>query len=366
MEKPLTALGHGDVSWAGYFDNVVNRLGFYDGSLDAEKITGPLAYAVCGWYADPTADPLGDQAITSLAAFNAAMQRLGWTLEDGDLEEVTRKMRGYIGAARSVGLASVLDARIAATAATPTTGASGGYVTDGSWWPSGCLLHGAVVGIDWPGAGDAQEVGGPPDPAAVRVAVGNTMAEAIGSLVALANDAPDEAVLVEALQLGVVKELDQPDGRAQLDVALHASSFASLPGGTAATEPLAIAPSGPPPAPPPGPPPGPGIFGAEDSRPGQRLGLGRGQRRRSRHRRSGGGPAGRAGGAGRGTHDDGAGRAGRPGRGDDHQRLAQRRHHPPGRGRHCPAHRSRRGRRCPARAAAVLRAQGPDRAGAGG
>jgi hypothetical protein len=267
VENPLTALGHGDVSWAGYFDNVVNRLGFYDGSLDSGKITGPLAYAVCGWYADPTADPLGDQAITSLAAFNAAMQQLGWTLEDGDLDEVTRKMRDYIGAARSVGLASVLDARIAATAATPTTGASGGYVTNGSWWPSGCLLHGAVVGIDWPGAGDAREVGGPPDPASVRVAVGNTMAEAIGSLVALANDAPDEAVLVEALQLGVVKELDQPDGRAQLDVALHASSFASLPGGSAATEPLAIAPSGPPQAPAQGPPPGPGIFGNQDSGP---------------------------------------------------------------------------------------------------
>jgi hypothetical protein len=263
VENPLTALGHGDVSWAGYFDNVVNRLGFYDGSLDADKITGPLAYLVCGWYADPTADPLGDQKITSLAAFNAAMQQLAWTLEDGDLDEVTTRMRSYVLAATSVGLQSRLDSRIAATSATPTVDSSGGYITGGSWWPTGCVLHGAVVGIDWPGTGDTEEVGGPPDPATVTVAVGNTMAETIGALVALANDAPDQAALVEALQLGVVKELDQPDGRAELDVALHTSSFASQSGGTAAQEPVDIAPSGPPQAPAQNPPPGPGIFSGQ-------------------------------------------------------------------------------------------------------
>ncbi len=264
VENPLTALGHGDLSWAGYFDNVVNRLGFYDGTLDSDKITGPLAYLVCGWYADPTADPLGNQAITSLAGFNAAMQQLGWTLEADQLEEVTQARRQYVLAAASFGLASTIDPRIAATNAIPASDATAQYTTNGSWWPTGCVLHGAVVGIDWPGSADTAEIGGPPSPATVTVAAGNTMAEAIAAIIATANQAPDQAAIVEALQLGVVKELDQPDGRAELDVALHASSFASQPGGPAGTEPVTIAPSGPPQAPPSDPPPpGPGIFAAQ-------------------------------------------------------------------------------------------------------
>ena len=263
VENPLTALGHGDLSWAGYFDNVVNRLGFYDGTLDSDKIQGPLAYLMCGWYADPTADPLGSQAITSLAGFNAAVQQLGWTLEADQLEEVTQARRDYVLAAKSFGLASTIDPRLAATNATPSADATAQYTTNGSWWPTGCVLHGAVVGIDWPGSGDTVEAGGPPDSTSVTVAVGNTMAETIAAIIAASSGAPQAAAIVEALQLGVVKELDQPDGRAQLDVQLHASSFASQPGGPPATEPVTIAPSGPPQAPPSDqPPPGPGIFSA--------------------------------------------------------------------------------------------------------
>jgi hypothetical protein len=62
-EQPLTAMGHGDPAWAAYYDNVANRLGFHDPATDA---AGPLAYLVCGWYADPTLDPLGS-GIRSLA-----------------------------------------------------------------------------------------------------------------------------------------------------------------------------------------------------------------------------------------------------------------------------------------------------------
>jgi len=268
----LTALGHGDLSWAGYYDNVVNRLGFYDGTIADAQIAGPLAYVVCGWYADPTADPLGDQNVTSLAGFNAKMAQLGWTLDAGQLDEVTRSVTGYMQVARQLGLFSTLDERIAATsasAASPASGASSpdaAYTTTGSWWPSACVFHGAVVGIDWPGSRDMVEAGGPPDPATITVAIGNTMGETIGALVAQANGAKEEASIVEALQLGVIKELDQPDGRAQLDVQVHANAFASRSGGPAATEPVTIAPSGPPQPPPANQPaPGPGIFGAQEA-----------------------------------------------------------------------------------------------------
>src|SRR4051794_17054273 len=39
--QPLTALGHGDAAWSAYFDNVEDRLGFYD---DLADVKGPIAY----------------------------------------------------------------------------------------------------------------------------------------------------------------------------------------------------------------------------------------------------------------------------------------------------------------------------------
>ena len=38
--NPLTALGHGDLAWAGYFDNVNGRLGFQDNTLDPDRVAG--------------------------------------------------------------------------------------------------------------------------------------------------------------------------------------------------------------------------------------------------------------------------------------------------------------------------------------
>ncbi len=266
--KSLTALGHGDLSWAGYFDNVVNRLGFYDASLDSDEVRGPISYLVCGWYSDPTADPLGSQAVTSISGFNEQMQQLGWSIEVGELQERIQQSNHYAKVAVGLGYEVRLDSRIAPKN-NDFASRLNFYVTDGSWWPSSTLLHGAVVGIDWPGGRDTQEVGGPPAASAITVAIGNTMGETMGSLVARANAAPDEAAIVEALQLGVLKELDQPDGRAQLDVQLHASSFGSVAGSEAATEPFRIAPSGPPPAATPSTPtPGPGIFADTQSQGG--------------------------------------------------------------------------------------------------
>jgi hypothetical protein len=238
--NPLTALGHGDLAWAGYFDNVLNRLGFADTTLDSDQVQGPIAYLACGWYSDPTLDPLGDQKITSLAAFNATLQRLGWGLDSGPLAQVTQRAQVYVAAAAQLGLP---------LAAHPNVAATGSPVAAAGWWPTSCVLHGAAVGISWPDAGDTVEAGGPPAAAAVTVAIGNTMGETLGALVARATGAPDQAAIVEALQLGVIRELDAPDGRARLDAQLHASSFLALSGGAPTTESITIAPSGPPPAP---------------------------------------------------------------------------------------------------------------------
>ena len=224
VENPLTALGHGDLSWAGYFDNVVNRLGFYDGSLDSDKITGPIAYLVCGWYADPTADPLGDQAITSLAAFNAAMQQLAGRWRPAS-------WRRSLPPAYWARVASVWQraSRASRRRRDPDHRRDGEYVTNGSWWPTATCCT-ARWSASTGRVHDTAEAGGPPDPApSGRGRQHDGRGDRRDRRAA--NQAPDQAAIVEALQLGVVKELDQPDGRAQLDVRCTRSSFASQPGG---------------------------------------------------------------------------------------------------------------------------------------
>ena len=271
--NPLTALGHGDLSWSGYFDNVINRLAFADNTLDSDGINGLISYLVCGWYADPALDPLGSQDIQSLTDFNAQMSQLGWQLDSFDLTEITDRYQATTRVSSSLGLQTrTPDGIVAAQGlySTPASDLGPGppYVTDGSWWPQASLFHGAAVGIGWPGAGKlVTETGGPPDPATITIAVGNTMAETIGALVARANGTPDEAPIIEAFALGALAELNEPDGRARLDTALHTSSFGSMPGGPACTETFNQAASGPPQPPPASPPPpAPGIFASPPNR----------------------------------------------------------------------------------------------------
>ena len=141
----------------------------------------------------------------------------------------------YVQVAQQAGLRTTLSAGVAATAGAATQNLSRTisdvFALDRPWWPQGCLLHGAVVSIDWPGNSDTVEAGGPPSASSVSVSVGNTMAETMAAIVSAANGQPNEAQIVEALQLGVIKEMDHPDGRAQLDVQVHTESFVSLSGG---------------------------------------------------------------------------------------------------------------------------------------
>jgi len=258
IQKALTALGWGDISWAGYFDNTENRLAMYDDLSGIKQ--GPLAYLVCGWYSDSALDPLGPANVASLSQFNAAMHRLGWALPDVDLTQPKASAGNHVAAARMVGLPVNrirTNAQLNSFPAFETPSAeglfgfdpaSGTYSTDGSWWPQMSLLHGAVVGIGWPGVGwegnptgvwnpktldpsvGQEEPGGPPDPAAIRVALGNTVTEAMARLVATAENRPDETRILEAFQLNALSVLNEPDGASRVDALLHAREFGAIPG----------------------------------------------------------------------------------------------------------------------------------------
>lgn len=274
--KPLTALGHGDMAWAAYFDNVENRLAFYDPLNDAVAPQGPLAYLVCGWYTDQSVDPLGSK-ITSLNDFDARMAQLGWELAAGELQESANHSYAGIVAAHRLGLqtseAFNLQQSPAMFAAAPalrpnqavsagvfvppvpyvnnirTTPApvdpagqpqGGSYTTNGSWWPSMTLYHGSVVAIAWPGTtlpGSTTglltgQVGGPPPASQISVAVGGTLAEAMSAMIATTNnasDAADQARVLEAFMSGSLADLDLPDGAARVDARLHADGFGAAP-----------------------------------------------------------------------------------------------------------------------------------------
>lgn len=289
VNNPLTVLGTGDVAWAAYYDNCVNRLAFYDSLSDIQE--GPLSYLVCGWYSNPGQDPLGDQSVHSLTDFNAKLQEYQWQLAQGELDEAVEASRGYIVAARTLGLESNLlspslafndslvsaapklsytisDAQVGMPQFDDNGNALGPYTTDGSWWPNATLMHGCVVAIGWPAVGWpgnengllSGELGGPPAASAINVAVGNTLTEALAALVAKQTNLPDEARILEGFLLGSLSDLEQPDGRARLDALLQATSFSSLDGGyTTETINIPAMPDTPPTLPSPVQP-GPGVF----------------------------------------------------------------------------------------------------------
>jgi hypothetical protein len=247
-QQHLTALGYGDPAWAAYYDNVAGRLGFYDDLSDVPQ--GPVAYLVCGWYANPALDPLGKVPLNSYADFYNRLAALGWMLQDDDASEALQAAADYAKTARSLGLRieamHAFNAHVAATiptgketaAASPTQAAP---QPARMLWPDQILCHGSVVNVSWPnppagmGADAAQkpggETGGPPAAAGLTVAIGGTLPEAMAALIAARQGNDDQAYLLEAFHAHVLHELDAPDGLAKLDAALHATRFGSMPGG---------------------------------------------------------------------------------------------------------------------------------------
>jgi hypothetical protein len=273
-EQPLTVLGHGDAAWSAYFDNVENRLAFYDDLTDGPggTVAGPLAYLVCGWHSRHIDDPIGE-GLSSPAAFEARLADLGWEVNPADIEQAFSYADSRVTAATAAGLVTreATFSRVA-TAATGYTVVPAGYRDEGQTtlqadqapllgrlggravsWPELTLYHGGVVGIGWPGPGigvapdglTGGGIGGPPAADSVTVTIGNTLTEALAARLAGNQDGADEARILEAVLLGGTQELDQPDAAARIDSLLHASGFAGLPGGVR-TEDLAQRPAVPP------------------------------------------------------------------------------------------------------------------------
>ncbi len=166
VENPLTALGHGDLSWAGYFDNVARPARLLRRHADGDQVRRsarlPRVRLVL-----PIRPPTRSAPRRSprWRTSTRRWQQLGWTLEAGQLDEVTPPAAITCPRRGRCGLDSTIDERIAATDASPDhrrrprihrPTARGGR-------PRACCT-GRLSASTGPASEDTQEVGGPPDP----------------------------------------------------------------------------------------------------------------------------------------------------------------------------------------------------------
>ena len=190
---PVSVRGRGangvHPSWALGYDDTAGRLSFHD-PLDDATVTGPLAYLVVGWYTQAGLDPLTPPAGTP-ATPTWLLQRLaelGWT------------------AGLPIGAA-----------------------------PTSSIYHGSALAIGWPDAGwpgdgggvQSSEIGGPPDPAAVELALADNLIAALAALLDGEVDAATAAASEAALS-GSSSASTRPDGANVVDVARHQSRFRAV------------------------------------------------------------------------------------------------------------------------------------------
>jgi len=190
----LTAAGPGDVTFGAYSPGTGNVFSFTDGLSGLS--TANLSYAVIGWYANENDDPINPAVASGTPA-----KTITWTpVTDPEL-------------ASSVGLDAadnvVIEDRLGwmvelGDAATPTYS----------------CLHAMIHSITW----DASASQVPPPgyvetgdvPSKVKVAVGNTSVDALAAIsLEAAGDAKEGrriALLLEALQYGALRYLDEPGG----------------------------------------------------------------------------------------------------------------------------------------------------------
>ncbi|HEX5354824.1 MAG TPA: hypothetical protein VFW93_01305 [Aquabacterium sp.] len=254
LSPPVTVMGPDQVkqlNWVGYFDNAKGVMAFHDPLSDVKE--GTVSYLVCGWYHDPDNDPLADPDLRSLKDFKQRLADYRWSLPDAMLKEAQAHAVRHSDTLTHMGLNVRADTKATRRMSSPLDASAGKVgrmeahtgvkVSAAAWWPRHSLYHGAVVGLGWPTAKlggskrsllDAQghEVGGPPAASTVKVALGQTLSETLGAVVARRQGEPELERLFQAFQLGAINELDEPDGRARVDALLHATTFASAPGGS--------------------------------------------------------------------------------------------------------------------------------------
>jgi hypothetical protein len=210
--KPwLTAIGPGEATFTAFYPKVRNVLGFHDTSDQLKPISqGPVSYMVTGWYSDPSGDPISPESRDSDGKrWCQFIEHCGWSLDGMPLKDFFAD----------------------------TCGAAGSVIPpQGAIQPTQILCHGLIHAVPWNGYDDQSYITPPPD--SIRVAAGNTAAEAIAALIesrlSAGSDTSESSRqvkhLVQALQYQLIGQPDDQNGA--YDRAIHAARFAAHPGGS--------------------------------------------------------------------------------------------------------------------------------------
>jgi hypothetical protein len=170
----LTATGAADVTFTAFQPGNLDVFAFHDDTTGLPENT-LLTYLVCGWYSDPTQDPL--------AVF--PLDQLEWTV-------------------------------LGTTNPAPTL----------------TVVHGLLYGLKWRTTSIPPRIDA--DPSKLKVGLGYTAVDALAAIVAaMAGDHQAELEThLEAFQYDYLQKLDDPDGSAQLEVLIRRAWFGATPGGT--------------------------------------------------------------------------------------------------------------------------------------
>ncbi len=233
----LTAVLGGDAAWFAVYDNVEHRFAFRDDLADLRQPPPIVHYTVVGWYSDPTLDPIA--GTVRIGGFDERMAELQWSADTSGLQAATTTyqhvQRQIFGVADAAGIdvdepGGILDLSSAQQVSPHVLhGADRVVALPTVYWPQQSLYHGTVYNVAVSGGPDPK-----PGPDDVEVGLGGTTTEALSSLMAESLDEVEEAAreqLLNALQYGLLAELETPDGPPQLAAESHRRTSVSRPGG---------------------------------------------------------------------------------------------------------------------------------------
>ena len=235
--EQLTAVLGGDAAWFAVYDNVEHRFAFRDDLADLRQPPPVVHYTVIGWYSDPTLDPIA--GTVRIGGFDERMAELEWSADTIGLQATTTTYQHLqtqiLGLADAAGVdvgepRGIADLSSAQQVSPHVLhGADRVVALPTVYWPQESLYHGTVYNVAATGGTD-------PKPASddVEVGLGGTTTEALSSLMAESLDEVEEGAreqLLNALQYGLIAELEAPDGPPQLAAESHRRTFVSRPGG---------------------------------------------------------------------------------------------------------------------------------------
>jgi hypothetical protein len=242
--EDLTVAIGGDLAWTTIFDSAENRFAMFDDLGQGPKPSGPLTYAVLGWYSKPELDPLHPGA--GAPSFDERLRELGWTVDEARLEAARAEAARVRQEAIETMALETRDLMVASVAtdvsveggevAVPSTDVPATLLGEAvevdnkvePWRPTRTLFHGVIYGIspDGDARGDTR-----PDPADLTVALGGTPAEALARIAAFG--LPQDEAAAERLQTAFAYDLadtfDRLDGVPRLEEELHLRGFRSAP-----------------------------------------------------------------------------------------------------------------------------------------